>query len=159
MTTSDAIALAALAVSVYTIISSELNSRKSDKEQKVIKDEQDRIRRLLLDKETKLALEEKRADLNANLVKIGTGKYRLKIFNKGKAAAKDVRIEFPDNDGEEFLIMSEIEQKMPYEILYSQQMIELIASIHMGSKPKYKIRLLWHDDYNKMNKQDIVVSI
>lgn len=41
MTTSDAIALAALAVSVYTIISSELNSRKSDKEQKVIKDEQD----------------------------------------------------------------------------------------------------------------------
>lgn len=159
MTTSDAIALAALAVSIYTIISSEFKSRKNDREQKVIKDEQDRIRRLLLDKETKLALEEKRADLNANLVKIGTGKYRLKIFNRGKAAAKNVQIAFPDNDGGEFLSMSEIKQKMPYEVLYSQQMIELIASIHMGSKSKYKIRLSWCDDYNKMNEQDIVVSI
>ncbi|EDV5768758.1 hypothetical protein AAC43_001221 [Salmonella enterica subsp. diarizonae] len=159
MTISDAIALAALVVSIYTIISSEIKSRKSDKEQMVIKEEQDRIRRLLLDKETKLALEEKRADLNANLVKIGTNKYKLKIFNKGKAAARSVRIAFPDNDGEEFLIMSEIERKMPYEVLYSQQMIELIASIHMGSKSKYKIRLLWCDDYNKMNEQDIVVSI
>lgn len=38
MTTSDAIALAALVVSIYTIISSEVKSRKSDREQKVIKD-------------------------------------------------------------------------------------------------------------------------
>ncbi|HGU0537718.1 TPA: hypothetical protein ACG7UB_004623, partial [Escherichia coli] len=61
MTISDAIALAALVVSIYTIISSEIKSRKSDKEQRGIKEEQNRIRRLLLDKETKLALEEKRA--------------------------------------------------------------------------------------------------
>ena len=52
MTTSDAIALAALVVSIYTIISSEVKSRKSDREQKVIKDEQDRLRKLLLEKET-----------------------------------------------------------------------------------------------------------
>ncbi|HDS8634229.1 TPA: hypothetical protein QH746_000114 [Klebsiella variicola] len=46
MTTSDAIAFAALVVSIYTIISSEVKSRKSDREQKVIKDEQDRLRKL-----------------------------------------------------------------------------------------------------------------
>lgn len=38
MTTSDVIALGALAVSIYTIISSEVKSRKNDREQKVIKD-------------------------------------------------------------------------------------------------------------------------
>lgn len=159
MSTSDAIAFAALIVSVYSIISSGLKSRKSDKEQAVIKEEQDRIRKLLLDKETKLALEDRRADLNANLVKIGTGKHRLKIFNRGKSEARNVQISFPDNDGGEFLSMSEILNKMPYEILYPQQGIELVASVYMGSKVKYKIKLTWSDDYNKINEQYVVVSI
>lgn len=65
MTTSDVIALGALAVSIYTIISSELKSRKSDREQKVIKDEQDRLRKLLLEKETKSAINEMKAELGA----------------------------------------------------------------------------------------------
>lgn len=49
MTTSDVIALGALAVSIYTIRSFELKSRKNDREQKVIKDEKDRLRKLLLE--------------------------------------------------------------------------------------------------------------
>ncbi|WP_240747306.1 hypothetical protein [Escherichia coli] len=89
MTTSDVIALAALVVSIYTIISSEVKSRKSDREQKVIKDEQDRLRKLLLEKETKSAINEMKAELGARLVKIAKttidsrylieGKLRLKI--------------------------------------------------------------------------------
>lgn len=80
MTTSDAIAFAALVVSIYTIISSEVKSRKSDREQKVIKDEQDRLRKLLLEKETKSAINEMKAELGARLVKIAKNNYRLKIF-------------------------------------------------------------------------------
>lgn len=69
MTTSDVIALGALAVSIYTIISSELKSRKSDREQKVIKDEQDRLRKLLLEKETKSAINEMKAGVWCSLGK------------------------------------------------------------------------------------------
>jgi hypothetical protein len=159
MSSSDVIALIALLVSLYTVISSEVRSRKNNKEQEVIKDEQGRVRKLLLEKETKSAINEKRADLNANLVRIGTNKYRLKIFNRGKSEARQVELSFPDNDGNEFLVMSEVNEKLPYEILYPQQSIELIAAIHLGSKAKYKIKISWSDEYQSINEQDVVVSI
>lgn len=92
MTTSDAIAFAALVVSIYTIISSEVKSRKSDREQKVIKDEQDRLRKLLLEKETKSAINEMKAELGARLVKIAKNNYRLKIFNRGRVEARNIGI-------------------------------------------------------------------
>lgn len=82
MTTSDAIAFAALVVSIYTIISSEVKSRKSDREQKVIKDEQDRLRKLLLEKETKSAINEMKAELGARLVKIAKNNYRHDVMLK-----------------------------------------------------------------------------
>lgn len=69
MTTSDIIALGAFALSIYTVISSEMKSRRSDKEQKVIKEEQDRLRKLLLEKETKSAINEKRQSLGLELQK------------------------------------------------------------------------------------------
>ncbi|MFI0489353.1 MAG: hypothetical protein ACH344_08750 [Yersinia sp. (in: enterobacteria)] len=159
MSSSDTIALIALLVSIYTIISSELKSRKSNKEQKVIKDEQDRMRKLLLEKETKSAIDEMKADLGANLVRLGTNKYRLKVFNRGKSEAKHVEIHFPDNDGDEYLVMSQVNDKFPYEILYPQQSIEIIASIHMGGKAKYKIKIVWSDKYQNRNEQDVIVSI
>ncbi|EEB1000910.1 hypothetical protein C9H35_06755, partial [Salmonella enterica subsp. enterica serovar Infantis] len=120
MTTSDAIALAALVVSIYTIISSEMKSRKSDREQKVIKDEQDRLRKLLLEKETKSAINEMKAELGARLVKIAKNNYRLKIFNRGRVEAKNIEIHFPDNDGNEYLSMHDVEDKFPYEVLHPQ---------------------------------------
>ncbi|WP_413676490.1 hypothetical protein [Pantoea dispersa] len=90
MTTSDVIALAALVVSIYTIISSEIKSRKSVIEQKVIKNEQDRLRKLLLEKETKSAINEMKAELGARLVKTAKNNYRLKIFNRGRVEAKNI---------------------------------------------------------------------
>ncbi|EIR1474887.1 hypothetical protein [Salmonella enterica] len=159
MTTSDAIALAALVVSIYTIISSEMKSRKSDREQKVIKDEQDRLRKLLLEKETKSAINEMKAELGARLVKIAKNNYRLKIFNRGRVEAKNIEIHFPDNDGNEYLSMHDVDDKFPYEVLHPQHGIEILAGISFGSKTKYRIKLIWDDNYKRRNEEEFFISI
>lgn len=158
MATSDFIAFGALLVSIYTIISSELKSKKNDREQRVIKDEQDRLRKIILEKETKSAINELKAELGARLMKISNGNYRLKIYNKGKVEARNIEISFPDNDENEYLSASDIEQKFPYEILHPQNFIELIAWQSLNSKRKYKIKIKWDDDYQKDNEIDILVS-
>ena len=159
MTASDTIALAALAVSIYTIISSEVKSRKSDREQRVIKDEQDRLRKLLLEKETKSAISEMKAELGARLVKIANNNYRLKIFNRGKVEARNLEINFPDNDGNKYLSMHDVEDKFPYEVLHPQHGIEILAGLSFGSKNKYRIKLIWDDDFKKRNEEEFFISI
>lgn len=70
MTTSDIIASLALLVTIACQVRSELKSKKSDSEQRVMKDEQDRLRKLLLQKETNSAINEMKAELGARLVKV-----------------------------------------------------------------------------------------
>ncbi|MCQ5472812.1 hypothetical protein FHW04_004537 [Pantoea sp. AN62] len=159
MSTSDLIAFGALAVSIYTVVSSEFKSRKSDKEQRVIKDEQDRLRKLILEKETKFSINEMKAELGARIVNPSNNRYRLKIYNRGKVEAKNIGIHFPDNDGNEYLIMSEVKDKFPYELLRPQQAVEMIASISFESKTKYRIKLTWDDDYQKGNEAEFYLSI
>ena len=53
MTTSDIIASIALLVTIIGQIRSEYKSKKNDSEQRLMRDEQDRLRKLLLEKETK----------------------------------------------------------------------------------------------------------
>ncbi|EKK3903186.1 hypothetical protein PNB79_001817 [Salmonella enterica] len=159
MTTSDAIAFAALVVSIYTIISSEVKSRKSDREQKVMKGEQDRLRKLLLEKETKSVINDMKAELGARLVKIAKNNYRLKIFNRGKVEAKNIEIHFPDSDGDEYLVMHDVRDKFPYEVLHPQCGIEIIASLSYESKSKYRVKLIWDDDYKRRNEEEFFVSV
>ncbi|CAI2418368.1 Uncharacterised protein [Serratia proteamaculans] len=159
MTTSDIIASLALVFTVLGQVRSEYKSRKTDSEQKVMKDEQDRLRKLLLDKETKSAISEMRAELGARLVKLGKNSYRLKISNRGKVEARNVRLLFPDNDCNEYLSSHDVSDKFPYEVLHPQHGIDIIAHISMGSKTKYRLRITWEDDYNKLNEEEYFISI
>lgn len=159
MTTSDIIASLALIFTVLGQIRSEYKSRKSDSEQKVMKDEQNRLRKLLLDKETKSAISEMRAELGARLVKLGKNSYRLKISNRGKVEARNIRLLFPDNDCNDYLSSHDVSEKFPYEILHPQHGIDIIAHISMRSKTKYRILITWEDDYKKTNEEEYFVSI
>ncbi|MFP1721523.1 hypothetical protein [Lonsdalea quercina] len=159
MTTSDIIASLALLVTILCQVRSELKSKKSDSEQKVMKDEQDRLRKLLLQKETTSAINEMKAELGARLVKVSKNNYRLKIFNRGKIEARNLEIQFPDNDGNEYLVMSDVADKFPYEVLHPQHGIEIIASVSFESKSKYRLKLIWDDNYKRRNEEEYFVSI
>jgi hypothetical protein len=116
-----------------------------------------KLNNLLLEKERSEALNKKQADLGASFIKIGSSDRRLKIWNKGKAAARNVMIEFPE--GNNILIQSEIDQKFPLELLDTYQSVELIVAGAMGMKRKHPIRLIWADDFNERNEKIVYPTI
>ncbi|WP_417560805.1 hypothetical protein [Marinomonas sp.] len=122
-----------------------------NKRQKSLVASQEKLNNLLLEKESEDALKGKSADLGASFIKLGSSKYRLKIWNKGSATAKNVRIEFPE--GNDVVIDSEVTDKFPMETLERHQSVELIAAVHGGTKRKHVIRLIWEDDAQLHNEK------
>jgi hypothetical protein len=144
---SDFIAAAALLLSAYaTWTTSRFNGR-----QKSLIESQENLNKLLLEKETSESHSTKKADLGTTFIKLGNSKYRLKVWNKGKAPARNVTLEFPE--GNEILIQSDIDQKFPLETLEPHQSVELLAAPHIGSKSKHVIKLLWEDDFGESNEK------
>ena len=113
-----------------------------------------KLNKLLIEKERREALKNKQADLGASFI-ITKGK--LSIFNKGKAAARYVRIEFPE--GTDRLIQSDIDAKFPLELLEPEGSVELIDSGCMGAKGKHPIRLIWSDDSAEDNEKIVYPTI
>lgn len=143
----DAIATGALLLSGY---STWMTFRFNQKQKQVI-ESQERLNRLLLEKETSDAISFRKADLGATFIKIGSSDRRLKIWNKGKSAARNVTMEFPEGNG--CLIKSDIDSKFPLEILDPHQSVEFIASLSLNSKSKHPIKLIWSDDFSERNEK------
>lgn len=102
------------------------------------------------------AIQAKSADLGANFVKVGD-RYRLKIFNRGRASARNVKVEFVE--GRDTFISTDVEGKFPLEVLEPQQSIELIAAVHMQTKAKHTLRLLWVDDASETNDKTVYPTL
>lgn len=122
-----------------------------NKKQKSFVESQEKLNNLLLEKENEGAVKDKSADLGASFIKLGSSKYRLKIWNKGSATARNVRIEFPE--GNDVVIDSEVSDKFPMESLERHQSVELIAAVHMQTKRKHVVRLIWEDDAQTHNEK------
>ncbi|GEK54934.1 hypothetical protein [Pseudoalteromonas espejiana] len=122
-----------------------------NKKQKSFVESQEKLNNLLLEKENEVAVKEKSADLGASFIKLGSSKYRLKIWNKGSATARNVRIEFPE--GNDVVIDLEISDKFPMESFERHQSVELIAAVHMQTKRKHVVRLIWEDDAEVHNEK------
>lgn len=149
----DAIATGALALSSYAT----WKTFKFNEKQNMLIESQARLNKLLLEKETSEVLNIKKADLGATFIKLGSSKYRLKIWNKGKSAARNVSLEFPE--GNDCLIQSDIDAKFPLEILETHQSVELIAAVSMNTKSKHPIKLIWSDEFSESNEKVVYPTI
>lgn len=143
----DIVASAALLLSGYA----NWKTFKFNERQKSLIESQEKLNNLLFVKEEQETESIKKAELGTTFVKIGSNGYKLKVWNKGKSSAKNVRIEFPEGNG--VLIHSDIESKFPLETLDRHQSVELIASVCMGSKSKHVIKLIWDDEYGNDNEK------
>ncbi|WP_236450715.1 hypothetical protein [Stutzerimonas stutzeri] len=122
-----------------------------NKKQKSLIDSQERLNNLLLEKENEVTLKEKRADLGVSFIKMGRSNYRMKVWNKGFAPARNVRLEFPE--GNDVVMDSDIAHKFPLETLERFQSVELIAFVGLSTKRKHVVRLIWADDANEYNEK------
>jgi hypothetical protein len=150
---SDIIALIALGLSGYAI----WTTSKFNKRQLSLMETQDQLNRRQLEQGESEALQARRADVGANLVKMGRNNYRLKVFNRGKAPARDIRIEFPD--GNDMIPESELRHKFPMEVLEQHQSVDLIAAPDMGTPPKQTAILRWVDDHSESNEKTVYLTL
>lgn len=118
---------------------------------------QEKLNNLLVEKESLQVENEKKADLGATFIKLGSNKHRLKIWNKGKTTARNVKIEFPE--GNDIVMQSDVDEKFPLESLDTFQAVELLAIVHMGSKSKHIVRLVWSDDLNEYNEKIVYPTL
>ncbi|MRS13264.1 MAG: hypothetical protein EG823_09415 [Actinobacteria bacterium] len=149
----DVVAVLALVLSlVATITTIRFNSR-----QKSLIESQELLNQRLLAREESDAQAAKRADLSASLVKTGKNNWRLKVYNRGKAVARDVTIEWPDDD--DLLIQSDVASKFPLEMLEPAHGVELLALVHMGSRSKHEITLRWRDEFDDTNEKKVYPTL
>jgi hypothetical protein len=137
---SGCAAMLALALSCY----STWKTLQFNTKQEQLIESQRQLNALLADKEASEQAEGKRAKLSAAFMKLGSSKYRLKVFNQGQATARDVRISFPA--GNEVVLQSEVDAKFPLETLDRFQSVELIAVVGMRSPSKLTVQLDWLDE-------------
>ncbi|RUO18005.1 hypothetical protein CWE08_12080 [Aliidiomarina iranensis] len=116
-------------------------SRGLRKKEEELIEVQRKLNELMLDKEKREAQSANSAELGANFITLGSKKHRLKVFNKGKATAYQVSLEFPE--GNDCIMNSDLEEKFPMEAMEPGQSVELIASFVMQTKRKQAIRLHW----------------
>jgi hypothetical protein len=98
--------------------------------------------------------EKKQADFGARIVKLSQNERRLKIFNQGKAPARNVRIELIE--GDEMLMKSDVEEKFPADQIDPQHGIDLHASMFLSGPSKVKFRVLWEDDYSTSQEKVLI---
>ncbi|MFD2138248.1 hypothetical protein ACFSLT_28840 [Novosphingobium resinovorum] len=122
MTVSDIAAFSALAVAIWSAV----QTGRFNRRQNAFAETAERLNRLLIDKESAESQAQREADVGANFVKIAKNDYRLKVFNRGPVAARNVRLEFLA--GGEVMMASELKQKLPVPALERHQTVELMAA-------------------------------
>lgn len=148
MSLTDAIALLALILSAYSIYKTiEFNRRQNE-----FANTADHLNKLLLRKEKDEAVGAISADLNARVVKIGNG-YRLKIYNKGKSPARNIRLECPIV--REFSI---IDDALPLDVIQPGGNFDLIVASALGSPSAVTIKLIWDDERGRDREVETTVS-
>lgn len=93
------------------------------------------------------------ACVEARIVKISKGKYKIKIWNSGQAIAYNVDYDIPN---EYQIILAK--RVTPFELLPPGQNFEEYVIIHMQSESKYKVVTSWQDeDGNEFSKEQLRV--
>lgn len=137
----DVLGLGALVVAIWAAITTKrFNDRQLRFERTA-----ERLNQLLIEREANENQAQRRADLGVSIYKAGRSNFRMKVFNRGKAAARNVRLEEITEPG--MLIRGDVDEKFPAPVLEPHASIELIVFFHMQSASRTQVRLTWDDDF------------
>ena len=113
--------------------------------------ETSRLNSLLIEKEHNEAIASGKADISANFVKVSKNNHHLRIFNRGKSAARNVRMEVLQ--GKNLFQANDIASKFPYPSLDSHQPLNVPVHVHMQSPRRVTITLSWEDAFGGGEKE------
>ena len=113
---------------------------------------------LLLRKETSEAESNKKADFDASIINSGNNNKKLKIWNKGKATAKNIHLSCLEENC--ILSKKEIERIFPLESLKPSQSVELVVIIYIGMQIyKLPIQIICDDELQQDNEKVVQVIL
>lgn len=150
----DVIAGLALLASIYASSRAYVLAKSQDA---LVRD-QARLNSLLVAKEENEAASATRADISANLIKVGDG-YRVRVFNIGSALARNVDLVIPKN-GNHVLQEDVIKSKFPMDVLEPGQSVDLHAFVYIGMGAfKFPVLLSWQDQASESNAKDVTLVL
>lgn len=134
-------ALFVASISLLVAVISLIKSSKAQKIQTQVNELELRIKQYELESIEMAQAAANKPCVEARMIKIGTGKYRLKVWNSGNATAYNVVAKF--EEGCNIMIMDR--EKMPFDELEPNKNFELVLITHFGSASKFKIITEWVD--------------
>lgn len=159
MTASDYGSLASAFVALAALIVSFISMYKTNKfneKQNELAVTTERLNQLQIERETAEGVSSKKADISANFVTLGRSS-RLKVFNKGKGIAKNVRLVDIDSDNS-ILANGDIARKFPVPIMEQHQSVEISAYRTLVSAPHVHIKLIWDDETGTDHEKELTPS-
>lgn len=104
--------------------------------------------------------ESKRAVIEANIYKSGKCSWKMKVYNKGKSSARNIRFISDDIEKENSGIKIFISNgTLPYPLLHPQTSFEMPVALYMGHNPVPRIKFIWDDDYGDNQEREQILNI
>ena len=135
----------ALGVSVFTYFK---HDKKIKAQEQIINDYQ-------INKIKKEDEESRKANIKGNIYPGNKGKLILKVFNSGKAIARNIRVEGLDVDS--LVVIGK--DLFPYELMNPQDNTELTIWITKDSASVIKLKYIWDDDFGQNNEFEQVLTL
>lgn len=146
------VAIAAFVVSLGALIFSAYTYSKHDKK---IKAQEQIINDYQINKIKKEDEESRKANIKGNIYPGNKGKLILKVFNSGKAIARNIRVEGLDVDS--LIVIGK--ELFPYELMNPQDNTELTLWITKDSPSTIRLRYIWDDDFGQNNEFEQVLTL
>lgn len=146
------VAIAAFVVSLGALIFSAYTYSKHDKK---IKAQEQIINDYQINKIAKENEESKKASIRGNIIKGDKGMRTLKVYNCGKATARDIRVEGLDI-GSLAVMRNDL---FPYELMNPQDYTEVVIWVVKGSPSTIKLKYVWDDDLGQNNEFEQVLTL
>ena len=99
--------------------------------------------------------EKNKSCVEARMVHVSKGKYRLRVWNSGNTPVYNISATIP----QEYGIMLYNDDKMPYEFLDPQKGFDIVAIVHMGSSSKFLATTEWTDSQGNNQKKEQMCDI
>ena len=128
-------------------------ARKANKDNSHLTMREAELVRLLLIKEQREQSDKEQTEMSARLYSSGKHNWKLRVFNRGPAEARNVRLEVTCDNS--YISKKWINEKFPMDRMEAGQSVDLLASVHLGSHLKEDIRLIW-DDSSAPDRSNVV---
>lgn len=157
MEVSDWISIASLIISVVFGLRTIYIEWIQRKQKKRLDNQEEQINAITLKRFNEENEAKKKAEIHCSILPTGQT-YKLIISNKGKCAARNIRMYLPDISQDDAGIKILVQQDC-YPELDSGEHYSVGMSLFIGHVPSVKIKFTWDDDFGNSREREQILSL